>query len=77
LTWTYGEPLLWIASYSSDPGPLPNGFSNWFVWQYSDTGRINGIEEYVSLDAINPNHTSQFFEPKVGGPVKLTNQNHM
>jgi lysozyme len=34
---------LWLAQYGSHP-VLPNGFKDYFLWQYSDSGTIPGIE---------------------------------
>ena len=41
---------LWVANYGvSEPGD--NGkWSTWVGWQYTDTGRINGISGYVDRD---------------------------
>ncbi|MFI9026907.1 lysozyme [Streptomyces sp. NPDC053560] len=33
---------LWIARYSSSPGPLPAGWSAHTIWQYADSGRFPG-----------------------------------
>jgi GH25 family lysozyme M1 (1,4-beta-N-acetylmuramidase) len=27
--------------------------SNWTIWQFSETGKIKGISEYVDIDIIN------------------------
>jgi len=75
--WTTTQPHLWIASYSSVPGPLPNGFSTWSIWQYSDTGRVNGIGGYVDLDAVSANLQLLSLQPKTNEPIKLIDQNHM
>ena len=37
---------LWVAYYNDDPEPtLPQGWSNWVIWQYTDKGHIAGIGE--------------------------------
>jgi lysozyme len=53
-----GHPL-WIAEYNSDPVPtLPNGFTKWAVWQYTDLMVIpgittnNGLPEHVDGDVL-------------------------
>ncbi|MFI8994419.1 lysozyme [Streptomyces sp. NPDC053542] len=33
---------LWIARYSSSPGPLPAGWAAHTIWQYADRGRFPG-----------------------------------
>jgi LysM repeat protein len=32
---------------------MPRGWFNWTFWQYSETGRINGINAKVNLDIFN------------------------
>ena len=46
---------VWVAAYASDPGsvPLPYG-----MWQYSSTGRIQGIAGNVDLDVAYKNYPS-------------------
>lgn len=48
-----GNPL-WVAHYTSNPAPnIPNGFSDYMFWQYSDSGQIDGINGKVDLDWYN------------------------
>lgn len=48
-----GHPL-WIAEYNNDVNPaLPQGWSDWRMWQYSSTGTIPGITGSVDLDRSN------------------------
>jgi len=42
---TFGDQLLFVARYSSTPGTLPPGFSNWTFWQYSDSGSLPGDQD--------------------------------
>jgi lysozyme len=50
--------LLWLAQYpnnyveGSQPY-LPRGWFNWKFWQYSDKGRVNGINAKVDLNIYN------------------------
>jgi len=45
---------LWLAAYVSDPNPyVPPAWSTWSFWQYSDTGRVPGINGNVDLDRWN------------------------
>ena len=50
--------FLWVAQYPN-PGvvqetPLmPAGWSRWTIWQYSKTGRVDGINGNVDLDWFN------------------------
>jgi lysozyme len=49
---TFGRYPLWIASYAHVETPvLPKGWelSGYFMWQYSETGVISGINAHVDL----------------------------
>jgi lysozyme len=55
--WARDYPL-WLAqypnSYSEGSSPLlPRGWFNWKFWQYSEKGRINGINANVDLNVFN------------------------
>jgi lysozyme len=48
-----GHPL-WIAEYNNQPAPsLPNGWSNWSIWQHESNGSVAGINGDVDLDVLN------------------------
>ena len=55
--WAKDYPL-WLAQYpnvyveGSEP-PLPRGWYKWTFWQYSQTGRVNGINAKVDLNVFN------------------------
>jgi len=43
--------LLWIANYTSAATPrLPVGFKSWDVWQFTDKGKVEGIEGGVDVN---------------------------
>ncbi|MER5392665.1 lysozyme [Saccharopolyspora sp. NPDC002686] len=44
-----GHPL-WLASYGVDSPSVPNGFSNWHFWQYTDQGSVAGISGNTDLN---------------------------
>ncbi|QBJ96461.1 glycoside hydrolase [Rhodococcus sp. ABRD24] len=46
---------LWIADYNgrNAPGPLPGGWQNWAFWQYTDSGRLPGINGNVDLNVYS------------------------
>jgi len=55
--WTKDYPL-WLAqypnNYSEDSKPfLPRGWFNWTFWQYSEKGRVNGINANVDMNVFN------------------------
>ena len=49
----------WVARYRggqhTDPGPLA-AFKSWQIWQYSCTGRVDGIKGNVDLNVLNGGH---------------------
>lgn len=46
-----GGVRLWIAQYTLRPEPIiPIAWNDWWVWQKSDKGRINGITGNVDLN---------------------------
>lgn len=45
------EYPLWIADWTQRPAPtLPNGWSDWEYWQYSQSGTVAGITGPVDLN---------------------------
>ncbi|MGN1012443.1 MAG: GH25 family lysozyme [Clostridia bacterium] len=46
---------LWIAEYGVSEPELYRNWSSWTGFQYSDTGRISGINAYVDLDKYTEN----------------------
>jgi GH25 family lysozyme M1 (1,4-beta-N-acetylmuramidase) len=50
--WTK-DYVLWIANYGVNQPFLPKGWLKWTFWQYSETGKINGINAAVDLDWFN------------------------
>ena len=55
--WAKDYPL-WLAQYPNQYVPgmqpfLPRGWFKWTFWQYSEKGRVNGINANVDLDVFN------------------------
>lgn len=48
---------LWLAQYTSGEPSWPQGtYDNWTLWQYSDTGEVEGINDtFVDLNHYNGN----------------------
>lgn len=47
----FGSYPLWIAQYRNVPSPtLPNGWTNWNFWQYSETGQVAGVNGNTDMD---------------------------
>jgi len=56
-SWAKNYPL-WLAQYPNNyvegsKPYLPRGWFNWTFWQYSEKGRINGINANVDLNVFN------------------------
>jgi lysozyme len=56
--WRYGgaEPLvqqpLWLAHYTQACPTIPRSWTRWTFWQYTENGRVDGIEGAVDLDVF-------------------------
>lgn len=55
--WAKDYPL-WLAQYPDQyvegmQPSLPKGWFTWTIWQYSEKGRLNGINANVDLDLFN------------------------
>ena len=54
---TFGSNKLWLANYSATANPpLPKGFKSYFMWQYSETGSVDGITGAVDCSHFNPSN---------------------
>ena len=49
----FGSDPLWDAYYHPDCPSLPTGWNTWALWQYTDTGTVPGIGNFVDLDRSN------------------------
>lgn len=51
-TTEFTQYPLWIADYNGGnaPGPLPGGWRHWTFWQYTDSGRIPGVNAAIDLN---------------------------
>ena len=48
---------LWLAEYNNKEQPvLPVGFPDYWLWQYTANGKINGIIGDVDVSKYNPKH---------------------
>lgn len=43
---------LWIAHYGDEEPQLPEGWSQWRMWQYTQAGNIDGIEKIVDISYL-------------------------
>lgn len=57
---------LWVARYGSKPQYV----KNWNIWQYSSTGRVNGINGNVDMDECNRDFPKEIKTAGKNGYVK-------
>jgi lysozyme len=48
-----GRQLLWLAHYTEACPSVPPPWSQWTFWQYTDNGRVDGIDTPVDLDVFD------------------------
>lgn len=53
LSYGYEDYQFMIGRYSKNKPYMKKGA--WSIWQFSETGRINGIEKMVDIDILNKN----------------------
>jgi lysozyme len=46
----FGHFPLWIAEYGVTAPKIPEGWTTWTFWQFSESGSVSGIEGSVDLD---------------------------
>ena len=80
--WAKDHPL-WLAQYPNQYVPgmepvLPRGWFKWMFWQYSEKGRINGINANVDLNVFNGTleELYQFADAKLITEKSQTLQKH-
>lgn len=49
----FGDYPLWLAEYEVDEPSLPEGWSNWTFWQWSQSSTVSGIDGQVDADRFN------------------------
>jgi lysozyme len=60
---TLGKYDLWIADYRSATPEVPKPWNNWTFFQYSEHGKVAGIQTDVDLDMYNGSDINQAFAP--------------
>jgi lysozyme len=67
--WGGAEPLaqqpLWLAHYTEDCPSIPPPWTQWTFWQYTENGRVDGIDGPVDLDVFAgaPDELRRRFRP--------------
>lgn len=49
----FGRYPLWIAHYGPAPSPLPRGWADWTLWQYSQSLHVGGVNGPADHDYFN------------------------
>jgi lysozyme len=49
----FGNYPLWVAHYGVPSPKIPEGWTNWNLWQYSQSGTVNGIVGSVDMNYFN------------------------
>ncbi|MEO8878084.1 MAG: GH25 family lysozyme [Polyangiaceae bacterium] len=67
----FGKYPLWIAGYGVTCPSVPNGWTNWVVWQYSDgSGSLDHDVFNGSLATLTSKYGSALVPPEVDGGEK-------
>ncbi len=52
---------LWIAEYTMRDTPnLPNGCQEYAMWQYTDSGRLEGVQGAFDLNRVSPEFAKKY-----------------
>lgn len=51
---TVGSHPLWVSGYVPSNPPVPKGWTSWTMWQYTDKGKIPGINGCVTQIRLAP-----------------------
>ncbi len=54
----FGDYPLWLAEYQADEPESPEGWSDWTFWQWSQSGKVNGIKGHIDADRYNGDEES-------------------
>jgi lysozyme len=49
----FGGYPLWVANYGATCPLMPSGWSNWSIWQNSDSGSVGGVSGNVDTNFFN------------------------
>lgn len=49
----YASHLLWVANYGARVPALPVPWKKWCIWQYTNTGRVDGYASNIDLNYYN------------------------
>ena len=47
---SFGAYPLWIANYGVRSPTIPDGWTDWSIWQHTQSGRVAGVQTHVDLN---------------------------
>ena len=50
---SFGSYPLWVANYGATCPLMPSGWTNWSIWQNSDSGSVSGVSGNVDTNFFN------------------------
>jgi lysozyme len=60
----FGKNPLWIAAYLNNPEvslpKIPNGWTDWKIWQFTEIGRVNGYTGDIDLSIMKSDFFNSF-----------------
>jgi len=68
----YSSRRLWVGSYTSSPY-MPIGWDEWWLWQYTSSGRLNGYSGNLDMNTCTDETWSIWMggEPEIIEPLEL------
>lgn len=51
----FGDYPLWLAEYEVDQPRIPDGWTDWHVWQWKENSPLPGVEKGADLSRVNLN----------------------
>ncbi len=49
----FSDHVLWLAEYGVEQPEIPEWWDNWAFWQWSQSGRVDGITQVVDMSRFN------------------------
>jgi lysozyme len=51
---------LWVPFYGTGLMDIPKGWTDWTIWQFTETGQINGVEGMVDLNWMKKEYFEKY-----------------
>ena len=56
----FSDMKLWVAAYTAGSPPLPYGWSEYWLWQYTSSGRLNGYAGNLDMNRMTDEKWKQW-----------------